>query len=241
MVAFVQKSQMRVLNSVVLPWDSGTSLKSSRSETFSEFEPFSPVSHPFFQVMLWNYHHEKIVCKNAPFYVTLVAHRQLGSCYEQFCDRCTHSYSLKISLRLLIKSIIWKSNILKCLHFDFSKLSSASSKVLTGIKYLTGMEMWRARVFVIFSILQFFSVFWLLYSSINHSLYWTSTFSTFLQFQAKVTPKNIELQMLAKLPSNPKFLDLMRTIRCCVFEVVVLRMKKTGEQKCSCFDPCFRN
>ena len=145
MVAFMQKSQKRVLNSVVLPWDSGTNLKGSRSETFSEFDPFFTRFASLFPDNVVDLSSRGNCLQKRSILCHFVAHRQLGSCYEQFCDGCTHLYSLKISLRLLIKSIIWKSNILKCLHFDFSKLSSASSKVLTGIKYLTGMEMWRAR------------------------------------------------------------------------------------------------
>lgn len=63
MVAFLQKSQMRVLNSIVLPWYSGTNLKDSHSETFFEFEPFSFAWHPFFQAMSWSYHHKHKISK----------------------------------------------------------------------------------------------------------------------------------------------------------------------------------
>ena len=42
MVAVLQKSQTRVLNSVALSWPSGTNLKGSLSENFSESEPLFP-------------------------------------------------------------------------------------------------------------------------------------------------------------------------------------------------------
>ena len=42
MVAVLQKSQTRILNSVALSWPSGTNLKGSLSENFSESEPLFP-------------------------------------------------------------------------------------------------------------------------------------------------------------------------------------------------------